>query len=344
MTQIQRFHNMVKGGTPLRAARNLNSHAHTHPIFTHPVMELYATRMGIKDTITPVKYVMGFLRWLPHMELEDITPEMVDRALRAALYNNLHLEYVKRLLKYLKRFVRFAKVRDVAFKFPHLLERLEELRYTAEDSSVISTPVVLLREVVDTFTKYIYENGTDEDVVLWECLKSGARLSEPLFLRIKGVVFDDANGAIVFYLGTKTRPRMVRQPKRAIPAIMRLMEGKSPEDLLLQMSVNHKWYNPLDMDTRHKFWDTRTNFARKRLYDLQRQCFGEVKFRPKELRSTFISSAVSTKPESLPLVAAHCGNSELTILRYYLKPIGDPLAEIIDGSMGYVPAQKGAWN
>ncbi|MCK7495068.1 MAG: hypothetical protein MZW92_31265 [Comamonadaceae bacterium] len=295
-----------------------------HPIASHPLLRAFGDRHGIADLLRPVKGVIALLQYVQPVPLEKVTSEQIDLGAKKALIDGKSPRYVGTMVASFKSFIRFC-VAQGAMLQTSLLQGLSMLRYSSAISA--ADVVVVPKELIDVFTDYVYANGNDEDVVLWECVRTGARLSEPLFVRVKDVLYDSINDVVVLSLGTKTKVRKARQPKRATMAITRLVANRQPDELLL--TLGHRTCQDLSThDARRGFLQSRTIVARDRLYELQMECFGEVKFRPKNMRSSFISSAVSLRPESTALVAQHCGNSVETIVRFYLQPVGDPFGRL----------------
>lgn len=300
-------------------------YATCHPIAQDPLLLAYGQRPGYRDLLTPTKRVLRILGHIPPVPLKDLTALMVEQAAIKLRAEGLKENYVTVCMNSMRCFLRYARARG-AEMHPFIVEALHDFRLDKMD---YAPPVVIATAVIDQFTNHVYKHGTNEDIVLWECLRTGARITEPLMVRAQDVIVDTNTDLVAFRLAVKTKARITRQPKRAIPFIMKLLRGKAPDEFLL------RYGNPGSLDAsthdgRQILMRNRSITARNRIYALQMGCFGEVKFRPKNMRSSWISHTVSIKPEAVALVAEHCGNSVATILLHYFKSVGDPLSEFID--------------
>lgn len=275
----------------------------THPIQRHPAYEEFINRSNIRDPLSIRKSIERLLREMEHVTLNDLTPAHVDRAVMRLLAEDYDASYVDRMVRSFKAFMKYCAEnryieRNVApsIKRPHMEKMF--------------MPVVIPPDTIKAFTVYILKNGTADEILYWSCLKAGCRLTEPLEAKVKHIALNLESRTPYIWLGTKTDRRRTRIATIAFDILVkRLDAAKASPD-----GADEYIITSVKGTIKDRGWSMRERFKKH-----QMACFGEIKFTPKDIRSTFITNNINAFPEKLMEIAAQCGNSVATIQRHYFN-------------------------
>ncbi len=244
------------------------------------------------------------LREMPDCDVDEITSVAVEQVVQRLKAKGYNQTYVRRLFTVFKSFLTWLYDEEIISRNP--------AKNITVRAPYLYEPVLFERDDVMRFTDWIKEHGTHEDVVLWASLRSGTRINEPARARVQDVRLDEiAEIPALRFLNTKTGiPRMVVLASWAYESVKALQEASThPEEFLIDLPVTPTT-------------SARVQRLRKRYYELQRECFGEVRFSAKGMRSTtatWLADECDSTSE-LKEAAGHLGHTVQTMLERYVAP------------------------
>jgi integrase len=291
-----------------------------HPIEGTEAFRVYISRPGLRGAASLQRSLTRFFREMSPVKLDAVTVVQINEVLDRLSVKGLNPSYIDKLFRLASAF--FSWCRELGYIDSNPFKATRPKRV-----ETIFVPKVVPKEDIAAMHRHIMDRGVVEEIILWGALRMGARISEPCMATIGDVTLDGTKTFEEFMVdprlrvGTKTSPRMARQPRFTLPAYKRLLEarGTDPEAPLLYLKgVPLKDRKGIDNI------EARVLVARTWFQKMQEEILGEYRWTPKAFRSSFISTEIVSDPTKIVALAQQCGNSVKVIQSNYLNYFSMP--------------------
>ena len=281
-----------------------------HPIEFDGLYKEYLTETGMEDPDSSRNAMVRILREMQPCALADLTQTHIHLAMQRLTAYGYNPSYISRMHRALLAFLTYARQAGGIASNP-----AQKIKPPKNDYMFI--PKTVEEELQVKFHDYMLTNATHEQLILWAAFVRGARISEVVMAKISDIRLDLKEDQPYLKVHTKTRPHLMQLPvwlTETLKAVV-LAAGEDTDQFVLQFPACSKTTMLV-----------RTSYARNLLNQLQKRCFGEVKFRPKDMRSDYITRYLAnSKDASACLVVANqCGNSVDVIQKHYYDFLFQP--------------------
>lgn len=300
--------------------RTLNVNLVPHPIEATAAFKVYVTRPGLRGADSLRRSLSRFFREMAPVDLRSVEVIHVNQVLQRLSAQGYNTSYTDKLFRLATAF--FTWCRELGYIDSNPFKATSAPRVES-----VFVPTVIPREDIKALHDHILGRGVVEELVLWGALRMGARISEPCMAEVNDVTldgtrtFDDFMVDMRIRLGTKTAPRMAKQPRFALPAYKKLLDakGEQPDAPLLYL----RGVRLMKPDGTRNI-EARVLVARAWFADMQKQLWNEYRYTPKAMRSSFLSTEIVNDPTKIVALAAQCGNSVKVIQSNYLNYFNMP--------------------
>lgn len=284
-----------------------------HPIEESEAFREYLSRSSVRDPDTIERSLSRFFRETAPCRLEELTYIHIEHGLQRLMGYGYETSYINKLFMQVRGFLAWCVNADYLVKNPAFKVRPPRLE---TDPNI----VVVDNDFIKQMTDYIRSHGTAEQCVLWGALRMGARISEPCMAKLSDIRIDMTQHCAFLKCAMKTKTRWAKQPRWTLPYYVALLKA-GEEDLskpLLYLNGQ-----PLTRINAHgkevSNHGARTLIARRWLQETAKAVVGDTPFKPKDMRSSFISRECAEDPNQILMIAEQVGNSIQVIQNKYLK-------------------------
>lgn len=302
--------------------RVMTTHLPPHPIEGTAAYKTYITRPGLRGAATLTRALTRFFREMTPIRLENVTVIQINQVLDRLSAKGYNPSYTDKLFRRASAF--FAWCRQLGY-----IESNEFKATAPARVDSIFIPTLIPVEDVKALHGHILGRGVVDEIILWGAMRMGARISEPCMATVGDALNNKtvdefmADKRVVFK--TKTQARLAMQPRFTLPAYKALLTKRfeEPDSPLLYLK-GVSLVRPDGRGGTQPNIEARVLIARTWFAAMQKELWGEYRYTPKAMRSTFISRELMADPDSMLAVAMQCGNSMAVIQKNYLNYINLP--------------------
>ena len=298
--------------------RILTEHLPPHPIEATEAFKIYVTRPGLRGRDTLRRTLTRFFREMTPVKMAHVTVVHINQVLERLSVKGCNPSYTDKLWRRSAAFFKWCRELGYIDSNPFAATKPERV-----DSVFI--PTLIPVEDIRALHAHIMGRGMVEEIILWGAMRMGARISEPCMATVgdalngKTVLDFMSDSRVVFK--TKTKARLAVQPRFGLPAYHALLTARQDEPDAPLLYLSGVPLTKIMNGVVERNIEARVLVARNWFNAMQKEVWGEHRYTPKAMRSTFISRELMRDSESMLAVAMQCGNSASVIQTNYLNYI-----------------------